>query len=120
MLTYPDPSMLALGPRQIAVTCPAGHPVWSGMAVCPICGSRISTKINGLAVAALVLGILWLFYVGSILAVIFGHVSLRQIRARGQRGRGVAIAGLVLGYLGVAIGVLTFIGLAVFLSSTGG
>lgn len=38
----------------------------------------------------------------SILAVIFGHVALSQIDKRGEDGRGMAIAGLVLGYIGLA------------------
>jgi hypothetical protein len=61
-------------------------------------------RTNGLAIASMVLGIVWVYWIGSILAVIFGHVSLRQIRrAQGaQRGRGMAIAGLVLGYVGIA------------------
>jgi hypothetical protein len=44
-------------------------------------------------------------WIGSILAVIFGHVALRQIKAGdgAQRGRGLAITGLVLGYLGLAV-----------------
>ena len=52
----------------------------------------------------LVLGIVWIFWLGSILAVIFGHVALSQIkRSMGAlTGRGMAIAGLVLGYLGIA------------------
>jgi hypothetical protein len=49
-----------------------------------------------------VLGILWLGWVGSILAVIFAHVALRSIRRGYQRGHGLAVAGLVLGYIGVA------------------
>lgn len=58
---------------------------------------------NGLAIASLVLGILWLYWIGSILAVIFGHVALRQVRRDPyQGGRGMAIAGLVLGYVGLA------------------
>ena len=61
------------------------------------------TSVNGLAIASMVLGILWLWWVGSILAVIFGFVSLGQIkRANGRAtGRGMAIAGLVLGFVGV-------------------
>jgi hypothetical protein len=50
-----------------------------------------------------VLGILWLYWVGSILAVIFGHIALSQVRRTGQGGRGLAIAGLVLGYVGLAL-----------------
>jgi hypothetical protein len=55
---------------------------------------------NGLAVAALVLGIVWAFWIGSVLAIVFGHVALGQIRQRNQSGKGMAVAGLVLGYVG--------------------
>jgi Domain of unknown function (DUF4190) len=60
-------------------------------------------QTNGLAIASLVLGILWLFFVGSILALIFGYVSKGQIDEShgGQGGRGLAIAGIVLGWVGV-------------------
>jgi hypothetical protein len=59
---------------------------------------------NGLAVASLVAGFLWLGWFGSILAVIFGHIAIGQINRSGGResGTGLAVAGLVLGYLGVA------------------
>jgi hypothetical protein len=59
---------------------------------------------NGLAVASLVAGFFWLGWIGSILAVIFGHIALGQIKASGGReqGQGLAISGLVLGYMGVA------------------
>ena len=58
---------------------------------------------SGLAIASLVLGIVWIWGVGSLLAVIFGHVSRAQIR-RGERtgGAGMALAGLILGYIGLA------------------
>jgi hypothetical protein len=62
--------------------------------------SRQST--DGFAVASLILGILWLGWLGSALAVIFGHVALSRIKRTGAAGRGLAIAGLVLGYVGVA------------------
>jgi hypothetical protein len=39
--------------------------------------------------------------------LVLGHVALVQTKRSGERGRGFAIAGLVLGY----IGVLTAIGL---------
>ena len=76
------------------------------------------SRTNGLAVAAMVLGILWIWWIGSVLAVIFGHVSLNHIkRSNGaERGRGMAIAGLVLGYIGVATLILV-IALFVFAGS---
>jgi hypothetical protein len=51
----------------------------------------------------MVLGIVWIYGITSILAVVFGHVALSQIKRSqgGQRGRGMAIAGLVLGYVGI-------------------
>ena len=63
---------------------------------------------NGLAIASLVLSIIWLGGLGSILAVIFGIVARRQIRrSQGrQGGDGLALAGLlvgVVGLLGVAL-----------------
>jgi hypothetical protein len=66
------------------------------------------TSTNGMAIASLVLGILWLYWIGSILALIFGYVAKRQIdeSAGRQTGRGMAIAGIVLGWIGVGIGAL--------------
>ena len=51
----------------------------------------------------MVLGILWLYWIGSILALVFGYVAKGQIdRSAGrQTGRGMAIAGIVLGWIGV-------------------
>lgn len=70
-----------------------------------------ASKTNGLAIASLVLGILWLYWIGSILAVIFGHVALGQIGRSGglQTGRGMAIAGLVLGWVGVGVLILLIV-----------
>lgn len=58
---------------------------------------------NGYAIASLVLGILWLWWMGSILALAFGYSARRQIAASKGRegGDGLAIAGIVLGWVGV-------------------
>ncbi|WP_069145462.1 DUF4190 domain-containing protein [Rhodococcus erythropolis] len=53
---------------------------------------------NALAIVALVLGIF-----GGVLAIPVGHVSLNQIRRSGESGRGLAVAGLVLGYLSLVV-----------------
>ncbi len=59
---------------------------------------------NGYAVASLVLGIVWVYWIGSILALIFGYKARSDIDRSGgtQSGRGMAIAGIVLGWIGVA------------------
>jgi len=56
---------------------------------------------NGLAVTSFILGLIG----GTILSLIFGIVGLMQIRSRGQRGRGFAIAGIALSviWIGVAV-----------------
>jgi hypothetical protein len=73
-----------------------------------------SVKTNGLAIAALVCGLvqflLWFFllvpgFVEAVLALSFGIGGLAQTRRRGEGGKGLAIAGIVLGGLGVLGGV---------------
>jgi hypothetical protein len=57
----------------------------------------------------LVLSLVWVFWLGSILAVIFGHIALGEIRRDSSvRGRGLAIAGLV-GYAALALLLLTLL-----------
>jgi hypothetical protein len=85
---------------------------------CPGCGKAVAVTaptsappvtrapaVNGLAIASLVLGILWLYWIGSILALFFGHYAQRQIdESEGaQTGRGMATAGIVLGWSGVVV-----------------
>lgn len=64
---------------------------------------RHSRTTNGFAIASLVLGLIWMAWIGSVLAVVCGHLALAQIRrSRGtQVGKGIAVAGLALGYFGL-------------------
>jgi Domain of unknown function (DUF4190) len=59
---------------------------------------------NGLSIASLVLGIVWVAGIGAILAVIFGFIARKQIRESGGRqgGSGMALAGIILGFVGIA------------------
>ena len=68
-------------------------------------------KTNGFAIASLVLGIVWIYWLGSLLALIFGLVARSQIEeSRGQQsGEGMAIAGIVLGIVGLAVLLLLII-----------
>jgi type II secretory pathway pseudopilin PulG len=62
-------------------------------------------RTNGMAIASLVLGIVWVYGIGSVLALIFGYKGKKEIDSSGgtQTGRGLAIAGIVLGWIGVAV-----------------
>jgi hypothetical protein len=57
---------------------------------------------------SLALSIAWIFFVGSVLGVIFGHLAVAQIRESEGRevGRGNAMIGLIVGYVGIACGLL--------------
>ena len=61
-------------------------------------------KYNVLAIISLVSA----FFV-SLAAVICGHIALSQIKKTGEKGRGLAIAGLVLGYAGIIIGFIVLV-----------
>lgn len=64
-------------------------------------GPPRSTGTNALAIVSLITGIIWIFGLGSLIAVITGVIALNQISKQGQNGRGLAIAGVVLGGLGL-------------------
>src|SRR5258708_40249148 len=57
------------------------------------------------AIASLVCGILFMCAPASIAAIILGHLALADIKRTAGRmtGQGMAIAGLVMGYLGVGL-----------------
>jgi len=75
-------------------------------------------EANGLAVASLVCGILGVVFpfiplIPSILAIIFAGRGKRQIDSSGglQTGRGLAVAGQVLGWVGIALVLVAILGL---------
>ena len=67
-----------------------------------------SSQANGFAIASLVLGVMSLLCMNCMTAVpgvIFGHVALWQMGRPGasQADKGLAVAGLVTGYLGLLL-----------------
>ena len=65
------------------------------------------TKLNTLAVVSIASAVTGF---GAAAAVITGHVSLSQIKKSGQKGRGLAIAGVAAGYAIIALWILSSIG----------
>ena len=62
---------------------------------------------NGMAIASLICA-----FVFAPLGIIFGHVSLSQIKRTGEEGHGLAIAGLIISYL-ITIGTVVVLAAAV-------
>jgi hypothetical protein len=86
-----------------AKVCASCH---ADLTLAPLPSQPIQPETSGQAIASLVLGVLSLPLPPlGILAVVFGHWSRAQIRRSAGRfkGAGMALAGLILGYCGVAI-----------------
>ncbi len=76
-------------------------------------------RTSSLAIISLVSGLLgWsaLPFIGSVVAIITGHLARSEIRRDpgALEGDGLALAGLVLGYAMVAVAVLSLIALLLF------
>ena len=72
---------------------------------------------NTLAVVSLVLAILGLTFlplIASICAVVCGHISRGQIKRTGEGGSGFATAGLIVGYVSIALFVIVVAGIILF------
>ena len=68
---------------------------------------------NRLAMASLVVGLVG----GNVIAVVLGHVARSQIRRTHEDGAGAALAGLVLGYIGVALVIVALLFVWALISS---
>lgn len=69
---------------------------------------------NTLAILALVLG-----FVISPGGIICGHIALNQIKRTGEGGRGLALAGLIIGYVFTGFWLLYIIGVIIFFAWMG-
>jgi hypothetical protein len=65
-------------------------------------GGQVDRKLDRLSILTFVLASLWLFGLGSLLALWVGRQSLRRTKARPElRGRTVAWAGIAVAVFGV-------------------
>jgi hypothetical protein len=120
---YPTPA------NPYGATPPAGYPGYNYPAATPGYSYPLSAygygaaqrKTNGLAIGSLVTGIaalpfVFCYGVGGIVlgavGAILGHVARRQIRDRAEEGKGMALAGIICGWIAVALGIAVLIGFA--------
>lgn len=82
------------GAALVAAAEPGAPAVWA---------PPVGPQVSGMAVASLVLGITWVYWIGSILALVFGYLARREIdQAPGRLGgRRLATAGIILGWVGM-------------------
>ena len=110
-----SPSVQSTSATSAAAALPGYLPVPQQQLGAQLPAAAVPKPTNGLAIASMVLGILWVYWIGSILALIFGYVAKGQIDAAGgaQGGRGMAIAGIVLGWVGIGMLLLGIVAIAV-------
>jgi hypothetical protein len=80
-------------------------------------------RTNGFAIASLACGVGQFMFgpLATIPAIVFGHMARSQIRRTGEQGAGLALAGLILGWAAVVLGVLIIVfGIAVFAGMSSG
>jgi hypothetical protein len=65
----------------------------------------VGSQVNVLAIASVVVAVLWFAGLGAVLALVFGYRARRQIKdsTGSQTGSGLATAGIILGWIGIAI-----------------
>ncbi len=104
-----------LGPPEEIVSA-ATDPAPPGQVAAPY------RETNGFAIVSALLGVVWFAGIGSVLALVFGYRARREIKRSGgrQKGLGLATAGIILGWIGIAIMLVAVgSGLALFAASTG-
>ena len=77
--------------------------------------------LNWMAMAALACGIGEFLTLGltAIPAIVLGHSARRQMRRTGERGNGMALAGLILGWAGIGLIIVIVAGLIAVTSASG-
>ncbi|MEV0664525.1 DUF4190 domain-containing protein [Actinomadura luteofluorescens] len=103
-MTYPPPGPVQPGPQAPYPPAPPPPPMPGDHGPGSPYGSR-AEKTNGLAIAAFVTGLLGCL---GVVGLILGAVSLSQIAKKGGKGRGLAIAGIVLSCLWIVGGIVGF------------
>lgn len=97
-----------------AVPAPSNAPAAIGAGGGSPYAPAVAPSTNTMALLSFIFCLL-----GGLLGIVFGHIALAQIKRTGESGRGLAIAGLVIGYGWIAL-FLGFLALAFTISSLNG
>ena len=120
---YPPPAQgapPAYGPPPTYPAAPpaynAAPPAYGAASGAPAYGAyQAPAKTNTLAIVSLIsaiAGFTFVPFIGSIVAVVTGHMSLSQIKRSGEGGHGLGLTGTILGWVGLALALLGIIFIA--------
>ena len=114
MRTYADLDQLV---TDLPVTRPTMEPTVAATSFVVTAVART----NRLAIASVASGLAQ-FVVGplaTIPAIVFGHMARHQIKHTGQRGSGLALAGLILGWASALLCIVAILGWAIATGANG-
>tara|TARA_B100000378_G_scaffold222820_1_gene186372 strand:+ start:941 stop:1333 length:393 start_codon:yes stop_codon:yes gene_type:complete len=116
-MTQPGPYEAPTPPGTYPPPAPGTHPGGYAPAYPAYPTYPTGPRTNSLAIVSLIASIsafVVLPFLGSLAGVITGHMALSQISRSGEQGRGLALAGLIVGYVGLGLVVLGIIAFALF------
>jgi hypothetical protein len=121
---YPPPAQGAYPPPAYGAPTPgaaASYGTAPAYGAAPAYGSApgygAPAKTNTLAIVSLIAsisGFVILPFIGSVVGVITGHMSLNQLKTSGEQGRGMALAGTIVGWVGLGLAIIGIIAAIAF------
>ncbi|WP_022892874.1 DUF4190 domain-containing protein [Agromyces subbeticus] len=70
-------------------------------------------KWNVLSIVGFVLSLIGF----NVVAIVLGFIALNQVKKTGERGRGLAIAAIIIGFVYIVIGIIFFVVFASIIAS---
>lgn len=104
---YAPPAYPTAGYGQSGYAQPVGYGqpggYGAGYGYGPVAPTNVLSIISLIASIA---GLSFIPFIGSVVGVITGHMSLKQLRTSGEKGRGMALAGTIIGWVGLGLCIL--------------
>ncbi|WP_425841654.1 DUF4190 domain-containing protein [Microbacterium sp. PA5] len=120
---YPPPPAYGAGAQPPATGYPAGAYAPPAGYAAPY--GYAGPRTNPLAITSMVSSIVgfalawtWVLALGVIVGVITGHIALSQIARTHEKGRGMALAGVIVGWVGIGIGLLIAVVIGLFITTS--
>lgn len=94
-----DPGHAVAPSGRVREVTPATRPAGRTEPAGPGTADPVYVRTNTLAVLAFIFSL----FGSAVLAVILGHIALKQISQTGERGHGLAMVGTIIGYTSTAV-----------------